>query len=489
MAAFSETDEVRAEVQEQLRYNQARGVTLFGFWLLVFVLRVLWRLPVATEILLGLGLWIGANVLYAVGLRHCASISDVHSLALGYLVLELLLLTFCVHFLGGVEWVSVLFYGLIVGDASLVLPTRRIYLVVTLAVLLFGSLAFAEYGGLIPHRSFFLPELTLHQDLTWVMLTVLVAAGALAYMSYVFSRLTSALRERKEALRVAYMQKARELELARSVQARLLRAPPAIPGLDIAAINLPASECSGDFFCFMDAGEGRHLLAVGDVAGHGVPAALTMSATMMAIELSLQSFNTNGHGANGSAILSGLAREVDQFLTRRIGGESFVTAFFALYDEKNASLVTLDLGHSHVLAYLAASGKAVLPRWAGERQLPLMAAQHLPSRANGNEPRPWPLRVEPGDALVLYTDGLVEARNGREEYGIRRLRQKVAELGARPAVEIAQSIIDSVTNFTGGGVQKDDVTLVVVKRTAGNGSPDVLGLSGVAVQKTGLRVP
>ena len=125
---------------------------------------------------LGLGLWIGANILYAAALRRCTSISD---LALRYLVFELVILTTCVHFLGGVEWIGVLFYGLVVGDASLVLPARRLYLVVTLAVFLYGGLAFLEYRGVIPHRPFFLPGLTLHQDVTWVILTVLAASGAL----------------------------------------------------------------------------------------------------------------------------------------------------------------------------------------------------------------------------------------------------------------------------------------------------------------------
>ena len=60
---------------------------------------------------------------------------------------------------------------------------------------------------------------------------------------------------------------------------------------------------------------------------------------------------------------------------------------------------------------------------------------------------------------------MVEARNGREEYGMKRLREAVTELGVRPALEMVQGIVESVTNFTGGGVQKDDVTLVVVKRT------------------------
>ena len=144
-----------------------------------------------------------------------------------------------------------------------------------------------------------------------------------------------------------------------------------------------------------------------------------------------------------------------------------MTAYFALYDEQEESVVTLDLGHSHVLAYLAVSGKAVSPRWNVERYLPLMASRYVPSGvANARDPRPWPLRVEQGDALVLYTDGLVEARHGKEEYGVKRLRTKIAELGARPAAEIIQGIMDSVTSFTGGGAQKDDVTLVVVKKRA-----------------------
>jgi hypothetical protein len=464
-AIFSEADEVRAEIQAQLRYNSARGWVLGGFWLLVFVVRVLFHIPVAVEILLGLSLWLGANVLYALRLRRCTAVTEIQTLTLGYLVLELTILTGCVHFLGGVEWSGVLFFGLIVADASVALPPARTYLIAALAVLLFSVLVLAEYSGIVTHRPFFLPGLTLHYDLTWVTLTLLSTLGALLYMAHAGSRLAWAVRQQQEELRAAYREKARELELARSVQARLLKAPPTIPGLDIAAINLPASECSGDFFCFMEAGEGRHLLAVGDVAGHGVPAALTMSATMMAIELSLQSLNNNGHRPTSGEMLGGLVREVDQFLTRRIGGESFVTAFFALYDERDASLITLDLGHSHVLAYIAANGKAVLPWWAGEPHLPLMASQYSSStRVNGEELRPWPLRIEPGDTLVIYTDGLVEARNGKEEYGMKKLRQRVAELGTRSAAEIAAGIMDDMTRFTDGKEQKDDVTLVVVKR-------------------------
>ena len=69
---------------------------------------------------------------------------------------------------------------------------------------------------------------------------------------------------------------------------------------------------------------------------------------------------------------------------------------------------------------------------------------------------------------MLYTDGLVEARNGREEYGMKRLRETVAALGTQPALEMVQGVVKSVTDFTGGGIQKDDVTLVVVKRVVSN---------------------
>ena len=77
------------------------------------------------------------------------------------------------------------------------------------------------------------------------------------------------------------------------------------------------------------------------------------------------------------------------------------------------------------------------------------------------KPRPDPHTLIP----LLYTDGLVEARNGKEEYGMKRLRETVAALGTQPALEMVQGIVNSVSDFTHGGMQKDDVT-VVVKRTA-----------------------
>jgi serine phosphatase RsbU (regulator of sigma subunit) len=95
-----------------------------------------------------------------------------------------------------------------------------------------------------------------------------------------------------------------------------------------------------------------------------------------------------------------------------------------------------------------------------------MASQYVSANGStGHEPHPWPVRIEPGDTLVIYTDGLVEARRGKEEYGMKRLRETVAELGGRPAVEMAAGIVASVNGFTGGGVRRDDLTVVVVKRT------------------------
>jgi Stage II sporulation protein E (SpoIIE) len=334
MPPFADADEVQAEIQEQRRFNRARGLVLGCFGLLVFVLRTVWQIPVAGEVLVGLGLWLVATGLYAHLLRRCLTLHTIRTLTVGYLVSELLVLTGCVHFLGGVEWSGVLFYGIIVGEAAVALPTRQTYLIAVLAVVLFGSLALAEYRELVPHRPFFLPGLAVHHNLPWVVVTVLSAAGALLYLAHAGSHLAWAAWQRKEALRVAYGQQARELALARSVQARFLKEPPAIPGLEIAAVNLPAAEVSGDFYDFLSAGDGRHLLVVGDVAGHGIPAALTMSAAMMALELALRSANGNGSQPSAGELLRRLAQEVDRFLSDRIGGESFITAFFALYDER-----------------------------------------------------------------------------------------------------------------------------------------------------------
>jgi len=162
------------------------------------------------------------------------------------------------HFLGGVEWSGALFYVLIVGDASVVLPTRSTYLVATFGRPALQRLGLSEYSGLVPHRPFFLPGLALHQDLTWVTLTVLSALGALFYLAHAGSRLAAAARQRKEALRIAYAQQARELEAGSLRSGQVSQSAPAIPGLDIAAVNLPAAEVSGDFYDFLPAGDGRH---------------------------------------------------------------------------------------------------------------------------------------------------------------------------------------------------------------------------------------
>ncbi len=472
---LSEEDLTRSEIEEELRYSVSTGLVLLGFLVFVAILKLIFRDAVATGLLVCLAIWFFANLWFAARLRRQTSLPAIDRLNLVYLTWEVLLLTAIVHYVGGVAWVGVLFYTLTVGYSGIGLPKGYGYIVAGAACVLFTVLALLEFYGMVSHRDFIVTGLTLHQNPGWVAVTVISSCAAIMYTAYTGSTISGILRRQRDELRTAYQEKARELELARSVQAKFLKEPPIIPGLDIAAVNLPAAEVSGDFYDFLPAGDGRHLLVVGDVAGHGIPAALTMSAAMMAMELSLRTFNGNGHRPTAGEVLGRLAREVDSFLTSRIGGESFITAFFALYDEQDESVVTLDLGHSHVLAYLAASGKAVPPRWVGERYLPLMASHYVPSGpstslrtglANGRNPQPWPLRVETGDALILYTDGLVEARNGKEEYGVKRIRQKVAELGALPAAEIAEGIIESVVTFTAGREQKDDVTLVVVKRIA-----------------------
>lgn len=93
---------------------------------------------------------------------------------------------------------GVLFYGLIVADASVALPPTHTYLVATLAVLFFSGLALAEYNGAIPHRPFFLPGLMLHQDLTWVTLTLLSTVGALLYLAHAGSHLAWEIRQQRE---------------------------------------------------------------------------------------------------------------------------------------------------------------------------------------------------------------------------------------------------------------------------------------------------
>lgn len=238
----------------------------------------------------------------------------------------------------------------------------------------------------------------------------------------------------------------KELQMAKDIQRGLLpRDLPALPGYEIAADWRSAREVAGDFYDCFELNSGKLGLIVADVSDKGAPAALFMAVARSLIR--------------GTAITAATPEEALQranltILTDTQSG-MFVTVYYAII-EPGGKLTGVNAGHNRPLLYRARTQThEFLPR--GGR--PLGWFETLPVRA-------VPIQLEPGDILVLYTDGLTESENiFGQPYGEDRLVEAVRSAAALPAAGVMDAINRSVTAFMGAAPPFDDTTLVVVRYT------------------------
>lgn len=239
----------------------------------------------------------------------------------------------------------------------------------------------------------------------------------------------------------------REQRLARDIQQHLLPStPPAIPEFDCWGINVPADAVGGDYYDWVPIGGGHLAVVVGDVSGHGVPAALLMSHLRA-------SFHAEARpGIAPREILAA----VHASLTRAAIQGRFATFFLALLSREDHSLSFSSAGHNPML--LLRDGQ--LER-LGATGLPLAMIEGMPY---SEESRPF----LPGDALVLYSDGIPEAPRGAEFYGEERLESLASERvkAGDSAEAVGKAILRDVSAFAGEALATDDVTIVVVRRRA-----------------------
>ena len=244
-----------------------------------------------------------------------------------------------------------------------------------------------------------------------------------------------------EALRRA--RAARELELGRELQRRLIPSTfPALPGLAIAAATFPAYEMSGDFYEVRQLDEGTLEVVMADVCDKGAGAALVMA---LAKGLLLDSQQRQPLAA------------VERFnhLIRSTNIEmAVITMLYSQLDLRSRVLTYVRAGHDWPIHFRASTGRVTLLEGGG---MPTGIAED----AFFEEMR---VQLEPGDALVLYTDGLCDARNyAGEAYGRERLISAVHAYGRLHANGLADAIIGDVRAFQAGTPPIDDLTLLVVK--------------------------
>jgi sigma-B regulation protein RsbU (phosphoserine phosphatase) len=259
------------------------------------------------------------------------------------------------------------------------------------------------------------------------------------------------LRRLQQQLESANQKMARELALAGQVQASFLPSKlPSIPGWDLAVTLKPARETSGDFYDVHLIADGRLGLLVADVVDKGVGAAL-----YMALSWALIRAYTAEYPAQPELVLSAVNRRI----LADTSGDQFLSAFYGVVDPGTGNLTYCNAGHYPPYILGRGNGRT-------SRSLPRTGM------LLGVEPdEKWSqasVQLAPGDVLVLYTDGILDAEDAAGGFfGTERLLSTLWANLDRSAQEIQKALMDAVAEFTHGAVQSDDIALVVAVRESG----------------------
>jgi len=240
----------------------------------------------------------------------------------------------------------------------------------------------------------------------------------------------------------------RDLSQAADIQRGLLPASaPEVEGLELAGYNLPCLTVGGDYFDYLPYGEDKLAVIVGDVAGKGMPAALLMASLQAhAQALTEQASDTVGN----------LVARLNKAVKARSPGDRFVTLFLGVFDPKASTLTYSNAGHNPPLLMRATGEVEKLE--VGGMVLGLFAGAPYDEAT---------VRFDPGDLLVLYSDGVVEAcaANKDEDFGEVRLARIARENGGEELPVIINRVMDELRAWAGDKGFADDVTLVLARRT------------------------
>jgi phosphoserine phosphatase RsbU/P len=245
-----------------------------------------------------------------------------------------------------------------------------------------------------------------------------------------------------------------ELETARKLQAGMVPTkfppPTAQRPVEIHATMHPAREVGGDLYDFFFAADDRLVFFIGDVSGKGVPAAMFMAQTKHLLRLITSFLLHDDAAATPAAIL----RRVNQELCDGNGSMMFVTLFLGMLDARTGELQFSCAGHE--APYLVnAAGPS-----------PVTGAQGLVLGLSADwEYETATIRLAPGDALYLYTDGITEAFNPANEAFARPRLEDALRQGASQALDrLVEGTVAAVRDFVGGAVQSDDIACLAIRR-------------------------
>jgi sigma-B regulation protein RsbU (phosphoserine phosphatase) len=236
-----------------------------------------------------------------------------------------------------------------------------------------------------------------------------------------------------------------ELAVARRIQRQFLPASlPQTRRFGLAALNVQTAQVGGDYYDLVPLGDGRYLVVIVDVAGKGVPAALLASMVQASIRTQ----------ADESKPVREIMSRLNRLVHDATPEDRFATCFLARLDTDGLRVSFANAGHNYPIVMPATGGW----RYLEEGGIPLGIAPDFAYPESETS-------LLPGDAVLLYTDGITDARNrGGEDFGEERLVRFVERLPRElSANEIVQAVADEVGRFTAGADQADDITLVALK--------------------------
>lgn len=267
-----------------------------------------------------------------------------------------------------------------------------------------------------------------------------------------------------------------ELAIATTVQQRLFpENPPEMASLELSGVCYPARGVGGDYYDFIVLDQGKVGIAVADVAGKGISAALLMCTVQASLRSQAPTVNGN---------LTELVSSMNRLLHVSTDASSYATFFYAQFDERTGLLTYVNAGHNPPM--LVRASKSVKAQGVGfapgartgleglrdlprdETRLPdvtlLTKGGPIIGAFNNCVYEQETIQMQSGDVLVAYTDGVTEARNANDqEFGEAKLQRIIDSLANIPADELSERIVDSVREWCGEVPPHDDLTLVVMK--------------------------
>jgi sigma-B regulation protein RsbU (phosphoserine phosphatase) len=241
----------------------------------------------------------------------------------------------------------------------------------------------------------------------------------------------------------------KELNMAQKIQKDLLpKNIPNIPHLDIVAKTRPASEIGGDTFDFFMQ-ENRSLMYIGDSTGHGIPAGIVM----VMVDVLLETFIDLYHELDKIII------SLNKYLKPHLQTTMFMTMIFLSWEHETKKLSWVGAGHEHIIHMQTTKGQIqVTP--AGGIAVGMIADNSALTKIQS-------MQLEENDFIVLYSDGITEAKNKKKEiYGLERLKNFIFEHASvdTSSDELFQKIAIDVGKFMNDHIQEDDMTLIILKQ-------------------------